>query len=273
MPAIRMLVYSNFWIAIAAALLTTQAELIFEEPGWPLPTFSFFGTLSAYSFLRFIRLRQIDSSINDRFNWMSRYQQLLIAFILIGALGTLAVMSQMSTKELLIAVAGTGITILYGLPLKPLGINGLRDVPMIKIFLIAIAWTMITSLLPLQTGGFSNEEAMYAVAQGLFIFGITIPFDIRDLLHDPKKQRTIPQILGIPVAKAISTALLVIAIVIHLSNSTLEQPIRLALTMPLAIGIPLSMISSTNLPELYYTGILDGLMILQGILVISASFS
>jgi 4-hydroxybenzoate polyprenyltransferase len=86
----------------------------------------------------------------------------------------------------------------------------LRNEPIIKPLIVAVVWAISTHLVPLVlfwewewTAGFASRI--------LFIFALTMPFEIRDLEHDRRELGTIPQIFGIQTTKWIATLCLGIA--------------------------------------------------------------
>ena len=104
------------------------------------------------------------------------------------------------------------ISLAYVLPVykSQSGWLRLRDVPFIKIVLIALTWAFVTEGLPsiLAT---SKMEFLPFFERFLFIFAITIPFDIRDLHFDHIRLKTIPQVFGVNKAKWLGISFLFIA--------------------------------------------------------------
>ena len=105
----------------------------------------------------------------------------------------------------------------------------------------------------------------------LFIIGITIPFDIRDLSFDPASYKTIPQLFGIKGAKVVAS-LLVGSTVLGWAYLYTNNNIGLIglVSQIIVVAITLVVIRNTKpqRPELYFTGLIDGLIILSGILLI-----
>ncbi len=103
-----------------------------------------------------------------------------------------------------------GISVLYPIPvLKPLGIvTRLRDFPFVKIFLIAIVWSVTAVILPALESSIDLHDRIdvfvLLVAQFIFILFITLPFDINDAEVDKKSNiKTIPSVFGIKNSKII----------------------------------------------------------------------
>jgi len=67
----------------------------------------------------------------------------------------------------------------------------LRDIPFLKIFVIAFVWALVTGLLPLISSKdliqINLQHILFLTKQFLFVVAITIPFDIRDMKYDVEK--------------------------------------------------------------------------------------
>jgi 4-hydroxybenzoate polyprenyltransferase len=108
--------------------------------------------------------------------------------------------------------------------------------------------------------------------RAFFIFAITIPFDIRDLALDQgAKVDTLPGIWGIKSAKKIAlTALLLMLffVIYNAVQGTYTMGNTLALLLSVAISAVLILGSNPQRHDYYYTGLLDGTMIMQALLVV-----
>ena len=151
----------------------------------------------------------------------------------------------------------------------------LRDFNYIKIFLIAIAWSWITVLLTAQELHLSSQVSVYLmfIERALFVFAITIPFDIRDLAIDKfNKVKTIPAVWGVRPAKNLAYAALLLSAVLVIvsvfaSFYALHTGIALLISLvfaALAVGG-----SGRYNHDYFYTGFVDGTMLIQALLVIS----
>ena len=100
------------------------------------------------------------------------------------------------------------VTFGYTLPLLP-GRKRLKDLPGVKIFLIAAVWTLATCVMPIWwvTGAAGPPEI---VGMRLaFILAITLPFDLRDQHKDRRHGiHTLPHLLGSEGCKALALGLL-----------------------------------------------------------------
>jgi 4-hydroxybenzoate polyprenyltransferase len=175
-------------------------------------------------------------------------------------LGTIAFFKTINIKDLLFLIPVLFISALYT-------IASFRDIPFLKIILISFSWAIIIGLLPVKSASYSTLSWKF-MQEFLFILAITIPFDIRDIEHDEKKKNTIPQILGIQNAKIVAIILFIASISITIMNA--PKIISMA-TPSLVIFALLSIVliwqSSPRKDQLYFTGIIDGLILLKAIII------
>ena len=79
--------------------------------------------------------------------------------------------------------------------------------PIFKIFIISSIWTISESmyLLIIENNlSLNNNMILHLISRFLFVFLITIPFDIRDIKYDNNNLKTIPLSLGIQKSKLLS---------------------------------------------------------------------
>jgi len=156
----------------------------------------------------------------------------------------------------------------------------LRDIPYLKVFLIVAAVTYVTCCLPFLYYGLGEVTVgMPAVlgvfSRALFLFGITLPFDIRDLDFDQKTNlKTIPGRVGVKNTKTLSLMLLALFLAIetisHFYYGT-SQAVYIALLASGIIAGAFVVRAKPNGSEYYYSFGLEGTMIVQLLLVIVAS--
>ncbi|MDA0945772.1 MAG: hypothetical protein O2791_01890 [Bacteroidetes bacterium] len=81
--------------------------------------------------------------------------------------------------------------------------QGLRAYPALKIPLIASAWALATTP--------DHADAGLFASRWLLIAGLTLPFDVRDLVVDSSRIRTVPMVWGATTTLHLAVALLVIS--------------------------------------------------------------
>lgn len=272
---IDFLLYSNLWIAFASVAMAAQTQLLLSGRPYPTPLlgFIFFATLLLYAVHRIVGLEKARPFVKEgRFFVISRFRSHIIAYAAGAAIGAAVFFFQLPFRLQLAAVAPSLISLGYVAPL-PGGRRRLRDLGYIKIFLIAIAWSWITVLLPaLELGmGWSLPMVVMLLERACFIFAITLPFDIRDLEVDAfNRVRTLPALLGCRRTKALALAcLLAMAALAGLNHHTdaYSAGAYTGILFSGMIAFVLIWFSDKVKHDYYFSGLIDGLMILQFVLV------
>jgi 4-hydroxybenzoate polyprenyltransferase len=274
------LLFSNLFIAFCAAAqgLVTYYLLKLPADKYVL-VFIFFSTLLVYNLSMLLsKPKEPQKSPFKRVRWIFSHHRLIISITLIAFLCIipLALLYLSWQAKLLMGFVGI-IAFAYNLPF--LSINqkkiGLRNLPGIKLFLIAFVWSVSCVLLPIieleNNYGISiplSETLLLVAKRFLFVCAITIPFDIRDLFQDKLYElKTIPVILGEKKAWIFCQALLIaylILLFLFAKELSLDV-IGLALTIFLTGWL----IFKSNLKrnEYYYFFFLDGTMLLQCVIL------
>lgn len=280
----KFFVFSNYWISFAAAcyaFLTVQ-ELNLDVP-FSFYWFVFACTLCSYCFQRYLQLSDRKSSQSERQNWLVGNRLYLGLTVLVsGVVSLMLGLTLLTTNQILWLIPIGLISLLYSLKFlrnkkkakkQKFSKMGLRDIPGLKIFMIGISWAFLCGLLPMWINGvedFSISDMVFVSAEKLlFIIAITIPFDVRDLKYDHASKRTIPQILGVSKSLSLSVALLSLGAVTFLFAPYGAQVITgLAISYAFTMVVILSVKKET--PELYYSGLIDGAIGVQALLVFAA---
>ena len=160
------------------------------------------------------------------------------------------------------------VSTMYNVPRKSNGIVKfpLRSIPFLKILLIAYVWASLFAILPIIISSndlkLSDTLFMFA-AHFLFIVSITLPFDIRDFKTDQENLlTTIPHVVGIKLAKALSLLCLTIFYLMMLPSLRL-----IYLTVLFLIAAGLILYSSSRRKNYYFTLFIDGTIILYYIAI------
>lgn len=267
---VNLLLYGHFWIAAAALAMTIQSHMLLEGSWhWSnLDAFIASGTLTIYALHRMVALRLAGGDqMEGRFKVMQAFRWHIIAYAIIAAAFAAYFFWQLPLLLKLSLLVPNLIALGYVLPF----LNGrrLRDLPYLKIFLIALSWAWITVVAPAQSVGLSINSSiiLMALERACFIFAITIPFDIRDLAQDEKAAvSTLPGALGILRAKRIALVSLVLMMILVTGNYWLGQystRILLALLLSALSSAYFIWKATPDKHDYYFTGLLDGTMIIQ----------
>lgn len=160
--------------------------------------FVFFGTITGYNFVKYAGIAGLHHRSLTKNLRLIQIFSLFVFFALIY-------MAFKLPQNILFFTLIMGIfTSLYVLPFFGKGRN-LRGLAGVKILVIAFVWSGVTVVLPLINKAeiFQLDIIIELFQRFLFVFALTLPFEIRDLRFDMAKLNTVPQIFGVPKTKII----------------------------------------------------------------------
>lgn len=254
---IRFLVFSNIWVAFCVLALALSTELLLGTANHQISKFIFCATLFTYNFQRVVR---IEKGVNHvRKQWLAENKRLIYSLILLGGImsGYYFFRFQIFTQ---VAIVFSGLlSVLYPF--------GLRAIPFSKIFVISLIWTISTVLLLVleNNTAITQNIALHLVSRFLFVFAITIPFDIRDMQYDVKNLQTMPLFFGIQKAKIMGVFALIICGIIacfQYSGNSLVLSYLLALILLYFIASIFIVKSDEKRKEMYFSFWIESLSIL-----------
>ena len=269
---VDLLLYGDFWIAACATALVWQTQhLLLGTARWsPLVAFVWSGTLFTYALHRSIGLRKLAAfADHGRYRIIVRFRRHIRVYAALGAAGALYTFWLLSPVLRWWIVVPAVVSVGYVLPVPGLGGRRLRDLAGLKIFLIAGSFAWVTVVLPAVEAGLLDQWYVWLLVteRAAFVFALTVPFDVRDRRIDAAADvTTLPALLG--NRGAIRLALLALALAIGCSLLLY----RLDVYAPrVAVAVVLSLLVSGYFVHLaprrqhdyYFTGLLDGLMLLQ----------
>lgn len=271
----------------------TLLSLGFDESYFftPVSFLIFFGTLCIYNVFRLIGLKKqhLDQDA-ILMSWISSNKLLVIILAYAAGFAFVFFFFSVPTRIQVAFVIIAIISITYAFPLLPgrSKFFRLREVGLFKTIIVAIVWMFSTALIPclIPNNPDLTSIVLLCSSRFLFILGITIPFDIRDLKYDEKDQlKTIAGKLGISRTKQLSIAILIVSALItivyaslghsfvdsrwveHLSYTTYISVLTAANLAAIAIAIFIISRLSSGSNEYNYTFGLDGTMILHFVLI------
>jgi 4-hydroxybenzoate polyprenyltransferase len=273
----HFLIDTNIYISLAAVVLTiaTQIQLGLSPQWHPYLFIIFFATLFEYNLHRLITvITNKDALESDKHNWVKENLGWFYFLVFVSVIG-LIVAILLAKHEVLMALTPIAIiTIAYSLPIfkNKTTVLRLREIPLIKIFLISIVWSAATILLPIIQSDIrfhTNDIFAMLMERFFFILAITIPFDIRDIEADHGVGlKTIPLMVGKKTALLIAYVALFVFMTISIWHYWDFKFILLALGISgISTFVFLSVQKIQELQKYHY-GILDGTMLLQGILLL-----
>jgi len=192
---LNWIIFSNFFVAFCVLALTISSEFLLDTINLRISQFVFFATLLAYNFQRVVKLKQRQKQLKT--DWQEKNRTSTYFIMIISAIIILYYFYYFKTSTQIAIIFSGILSLLYPFVI--------RNIPFFKIFVIALVWTISTMLLLILENNIliSQNLILHLSARFLFVFAISIPFDIRDLKFDDKKMKTIPIFFGETKAKLI----------------------------------------------------------------------
>lgn len=265
-------------MALCTASLTVQTYILFElKVDYALVSVVFFSTVFVYCFHRLVKSARSEENI-IRFLF-SRNQLELTIPALCSLAALLPILFTFDLTSFFFLLFFGALAIWYSLGF--FSINGklinLRNIPFLKLFVIAFTWSMMTVALPLLNQKLTLDYFLVIIERFAFILAITIPFDIRDMEVDKKEGlKTIPVVLGMEMAKEIAIGLILLFTLIVLITLFIQFHSLLS-SMSLIISGLLSILmiyrTDPNRKAYFFNLGMEGMSLIQSILVMAAILS
>jgi hypothetical protein len=258
---IKAIVYSNVWIALGAVSFGASTYLIVRLPiDYSYLSLVFFATFFAYNFQRLVRLHTLSKPLSERQVWLVQHQKSMRLVTLLSFFAmVLFSFYALEFSHLWLLLPSLMLVLLYA----TFFVNskkGLRDLPMLKIFLIASVWAYVLGIFPLLKMDNYNNWHWIFFDKFFFIMALAIPFDIRDLKVDSADKKTLPQVLGTNGSKFLASVFLATSFAIQFlafqSTFNFFQPFYFVMVLALIF------FANPNRKELYFSGLMDGVLVL-----------
>ncbi|MDG2311732.1 MAG: hypothetical protein P8L64_05010 [Flavobacteriales bacterium] len=270
MQLIKILGFSHIVIALGAGVTVYVTGFALGLEGAFFQSALIVGALTGlgYTTQRFIKTMFFPSSAPaERNAYMKSYG--LGLFIVWGAI----VVSTFLFVPLTLSIS----TLIISLFLITTGLMyawfPFRETPYLKLPLTSLVWAIATVILPVYLTGLEHVIEMNTVctivlARGLYIAGLTIPFDVRDLDIDRLDMKTLPQTIG--VASSLYWAMILVGSSAALwfglaASQSINEYVGIALGIHAIVTISFvsPYFAGINRHEIYHTIVLDGLLIVQ----------
>ena len=283
MRLLSFLINTNIYISLAAVFLTieTQIQLGMKPQLHPYLFIIFFATIFEYNLHRLVTVITNKEVLKaQKHSWLRNNLKKFYFLVAASVIGFLVAVF-MAKKEVLIALLPFAIlTVFYSLPIfkKEKNIFRLREIPALKIFLIAFVWSAATIFIPVILSENTRDKfnlSLMFLERFVFIFAITVPFDIRDMNDDREAGLvTIPLMLGKRKSLLVANIALTLFLILCLFHYSLTN---LNYILPALILSAISTFFFINNKKLqnftyYHYAILDGTMLFQGVLVCIAYY-
>ncbi|HWJ25407.1 MAG TPA: hypothetical protein VNS32_02635 [Flavisolibacter sp.] len=274
--AFDFFVFTSLFIAFGAVLMVWQTAYLFGIPlSTNLAAFVFFGTVCSYNFHWYLTPPSV-STTSVKTKWNINYKYLHLILFIIGLIGS-AVFTLLLIQHWVWLILTAFLTFLYSAPkLSFEPFIRLRKFAIGKTIFLAVDWAHITSVLPVlvSTDSITTTQIWFAINRFLFIYGICIIFDRRDVVEDRKEG--IKSFITILSEKGIDR-LFWGTMIAHLLSFGLLVPYfsttqMIILFFPAIILSLLYYPSKTNSSDYLYYFVLDGLVMLSATILVLIKF-
>lgn len=276
----QFIIYSSLNVSVAACLFAAESFYLFELPiHSEFLAFVFLSTILTYSVHRYIGIRRLDKGqLKGRFAIEKKYR---------NAIGITAMMSivllsylslQLSLRTLgLFSLTGI-ICFLYVIPVMHKN-KRIRDLPYIKIILIAFVWSFVAHIpvIELLIDELQVNHSIFGLSfieKFIYIFLITLPFDVRDIELDKSTGvPTLPSYMGLEKSYRLIYFMLAVDTVLLLSIGYLKEMNITAyavLLFSLIFSLIALRLSKGKNSDIYYSGHLDGVIIVRSLFILLA---
>ena len=259
-------VFSNIHVAVSTAclvLLTLEPHPI--DP-CPAALFVFCSTVLAYNFIRVMERSRTHPFLD---NWTRSSERPLLLVNAVSLLGLILAAQRLNSEGLLLLIPFFLLTLFYVYPGSK-KFRGLRSLPGLKLFVIAVVWSGVTVLFPLVANFLPVGQGEWIVfaQRFLLVLAITIPFDLRDLQCDDEDLATLPQALGPKTSKLIALGALALFALLFFTGSHFDSRHRIA-GLAIAVVSALLVLKAGIYQERYYSAFwVEGIPILWYLLIV-----
>jgi hypothetical protein len=275
MQLVKILGYSHLIIALGAGVTAYISGFSLGLGGDMSEAATLIGAFTGlgYTVQRFIKTRFFPlSAPPERIAFMKKYGVglivawgiVLLAVIMLGAVDFSTSANALVIFLIIISIAYAAIP--------------LREKAYLKLPLIAGVFALATVVYPVLLAGFKLSDftpilVTVLLARFLYIAGITIPFDVRDLNIDSVNMKTMPQQIG--TKRSLQRAVILVggSGVLWaglLIMEAIPQIVGYSLLIHAIISIPFvsPILAGRNRSEFYYSIVLDGLISFQFVILL-----
>jgi len=256
---VKLIIDCRLFISVAAVgLALSTFKIVQVDINWVVVAIVFLSTFTAYTFPVFLKQPTFSSK------W-------LIFFLFYSLTGVFCVIEfWILGNTLLNVLFGVLVfcTLFYYLPLGFIG--RLRELPFLKVFLISFTWAITTVLVPLVFVGYplvSFDILWLVLERFIFLLAVTIPFDVRDIRTDTAGGLiTLPSKFGLKGSLYLTFLLLMIYLGISIAHFGFGN---IFFVRAICVFVVLILVQKISLKKTtyYYTGLIDGSIIFQSILI------
>lgn len=251
MRAIRRLfdfyINGSIHVAIAVLSLVLMTNHMFQNSfDLPMAGFAFFGTIFGYNFIKYEDFFRNKKPL--------RFQLKAIAIVsVISLLASIFFFFCLGSVTQITAIIFFGLTFLYTVPVFSKKKN-IRNWSGVKIYIVAICWSGVTTLLPLMNAGTEvfSDVILKCCQRFLLVISLILIFEIIDLKTDDPALKTVPQRIGVAKTKILGILILIPLYFLEFLKSTIDIN-QLFVNAILVITTALFMLFANENRSKYYT--------------------
>ena len=270
----RFFVFSNLLIALAAtAQCLLSYHILGHPPRLPILVIEGASTLLLYNFSLWLsKPKEPQQSPYLRTRWVFGHLRLFwVNNFIAGLMLGYALLHVSGYTILFLGVVGV-VSLMYNLPLFSFNgrRSGLRQIPGMKLFHIAVVWSLSGVGLPVAEMWAAGLSVDWMVANYLgllkilFLIICTLPFDIRDMERDSYYHlKTIPHLVGKQRAQHLCYILLILHMVL-ITLAPYSSAIKIGLILTdMLIGLALRFLVFNRASSYHPVYLLDLALIIQ----------
>ncbi|RKS21966.1 hypothetical protein CLV94_2601 [Flavobacterium endophyticum] len=251
MQAIRRLfdfyINGSIHVAVAVLSLVLMTNHMFQNSfDLPMAGFAFFGTIFGYNFIKYEDFFRNKKPL--------RFELKAIAIVsVISLLTTAFFFFCLGSVTQITAIIFFGLTFLYTVPVFSKKKN-IRNWSGVKIYIVAICWSGVTTLLPLLNAGTEvfSDVILKCCQRFLLVISLILIFEIIDLKTDDPALKTVPQRIGVEKTKILGILILIPLYFLEFLKSTIDIN-QLFVNAILVITTALFMLFANQNRSKYYT--------------------
>jgi 4-hydroxybenzoate polyprenyltransferase len=271
----EVFLFGSIFISLCAVAMCIETNLLLgarlNHPGFYL--FVFGATLVQYNLHYFFKTTAVANS--TRLAWSLKNKNTHTVLIALGLVLIIYSLFSFRLHHFIILLVFAAIAFLYSFPFLPFANKKrIKDYGLMKIVTLALLWTLVTVWFPVDQSSFSVISfQLIFLRRFIFIFILCLLFDIRDTEVDRKENiATLSVKLGVKRSYFLCYILLLIFIALSVIQFIyFPDKIQLAAMLISAAATVITMeYSKKNNSDVVYLACIDGMMLLQALLVIFA---
>jgi len=262
------LINASVWVAIAVTALVGVTYLNLEVAvSNNLLCFIFFGTIFGYNFIKYFEKEQVGGldfgtkEIRKQFERLTIRKKITFLLSVISALISAVLFFKLEIKTQLALIIPSVLTFCYAVSL---GYRTLRNISGIKIYVVALVWTITSVLLPVLESEIelSSDIWILLFQRLVFVVVLILPFEIRDLSVDDKNLGTLPQGIGVRNTKFYGILLLMVFFFLEFFKDELFEANLIVIPIVFLITMLFLVLSKENQSNYYSSFFVEGIPII-----------